>query len=144
MLRSAPSPHQRVVAISRDLPVPLERVWTAVADPEGWPGWHPGVRRLLPGPGGWRRGSACKLHAPWPGNAWLEVLEPPHRLGWLFFPDGLGLREEFGLRLVSLASGTRVTLEHRASGLIAPAWLAVRRRQAAGALARLEGLLGKG
>lgn len=115
-------------AASLELDRPIADVWAAVADLERWPAWQPGVRSASLGGVPVERGLAFKLRAPWPANAWVTRLEPPHRLEVLAFPDGLGLREETAFVLSAVTVGrTRVSLERRATGVVGPVWARVAR-----------------
>jgi hypothetical protein len=137
-VRAAPSRRER---LDLEMDAPLELAWALLSDLEGAGRWHAGLRAVRLGDGGVAPGTGARLGAPWPGNAWVGRVEAPHRLELLFFPDGLGLREEIAFELNALGVGrVRLSAEHRVSGALGGVWLRWRRAQAAralGAFARL-------
>lgn len=129
---------ERSAVRQAELPVPVGTVWAVLADLPAMPTWHPGVTRLTLG-GELGRGVAMRLYTPWPGNAWVGRLEPPHRLELLYFPDGLGLRAETAFTLEALGPDrARLTVELRLSGGPAPLLWPTLGRRAERVLAGLE------
>jgi hypothetical protein len=96
-------------------------VWKILADVERWPTWTPtvtSVKKLTPGP--FAKGTKARITQPKLPTAVWRVTEIHEGRDFTWVNSALGIRVTARHVIQSTATGARVTLSVRFSGLLAP------------------------